>query len=571
MVFKVFVRNVIVTGKKHHKLGISSYENTIVRGSGWLNKKQCSKCKKYLSANTDYFQRDSRAKDGLDYMCKSCKKIERKRWDKPLTSEQKRRQAQYTRKYIHLNREKHNASQQRRRSFQKQLKADLTAGEWEECLRFFKHRDAYTGLPLTHTSQDHVIPVTYGGAYTKHNIVPCNRDINSSKGNNNMLQWYRQQIYFDEQRLKKILQWMGDYKKYLYVPLEQMKYMEFEDKNSLQYYKVTLPNGKTKNVYYTNLKNKAKLTMLIKLYLLKDWEDYCNDHWLWFGKFDPYQWNYEDRVKNFLSRCADFILIGNLKRGNIMTDDKRDQIYQNETPLSSTSTEVNDLFFSSASNKEYTKQSKNRNIILDNEILSGNIDADFKVKIHSKRLPIVMKRYRDSQCYKIKQLYKTDDVQVNKLYKLKNKDIQYRIYNLRAPEIITEQTWFQKRDNMDKKEYKKLANKPFRNLHGENLYEYRPHTIKGNKKGIIDRSKPYKWEWSYVWADNVFEFDGSKYRIDDSVEQYQGKLTKMNRKKVPDMEVRYEMDKILIFEQDGQRYYFDQKINRLDNNLIHAI
>ena len=324
--------------------------------------------------------------------------------------------------------------------------------------------------------------------------------------------------------------------------------------------------------YYTDLKT------LQNKYEAGNVYNYCLDHWLWFGKFDSYQWNYEDKVKSLLDRCGTFLLLGHFGHGGIITNYTNKKIINNAISLSLTSSEVSDLFYSSANDREYTSQAKGQNIILANEILAGNIDPHFKVKIHHKQRPKAMKRYKDSQYYKLKQLYRTDDIRIFKLHKLKNKDINYTYWKdstEKFPEVIEPHNKKlldkKTKESMCAKDYKKLANKPFRNLHGENLYEYRPHTIKGNKKGIIDRSKPYKWEWSYVWADNVFEFDGSKYRIDDSVEQYQGKLTKMNRKKVPDMEVRYEMDKILIFEQDGQRYYFDQKINRLDNNLIHAI
>lgn len=305
--------------------------------------------------------------------------------------------------------------------------------------------------------------------------------------------------------------------------------------------------------------------------------NYCNRCWLWTHRFDKFQLNYEDRVKSLLDRCGTFLLLGNYRGSGITTTYKHNQIINNEDFLSNLSTEISDLFYSNSENKDYTAEAKRSNVILANEVLLGNVQTQNN-RIDKRIKPKVMKRYKDSQYYKLKQLYRTDDIRIFKLHKLKNKDINYTYWKdstEKFPEIIEPHNKKlldkKTKESMCAKDYKKLANKPFRNLHGENLYEYRPHTIKGNKKGIIDRSKPYKWEWSYVWADNVFEFDGSKYRIDDSVEQYQGKLTKMNRKKVPDMEVRYEMDKILVFEQDGKRYYFDQKIDRIDNDLIHAI
>ena len=122
---------------------------------------------------------------------------------------------------------------------------------------------------------------------------------------------------------------------------------------------------------------------------------------------------------------------------------------------------------------------------------------------------------------------------------------------------------------MSKDDFKKEGNKPYRNLHGENVYQYRKRRIKGNNKGIIVPNASYSSDWCYVWADNVFELNEKKYRIHDKVEQYAGVEVKINRK--GGTEIRYDMDKILVYEQEGIKYYFDQQINRIDNKYIEAI
>jgi hypothetical protein len=98
----------------------------------------------------------------------------------------------------------------RRRTLQKKAIATLTLKEWEKCLKYFDHKDAYTGLPMDIVSQDHVIPVSKGGGYTMSNIVPCERDINCSKSAKDIFEWYTpDQPFYSEARLRKILKWTG--------------------------------------------------------------------------------------------------------------------------------------------------------------------------------------------------------------------------------------------------------------------------------------------------------------------------------------------------------------------------
>lgn len=97
----------------------------------------------------------------------------------------------------------------KRRTLKKNSIATMTTQDWRECLEFFNYKDAYTGLPMEKVSQDHVIPLSKGGAYTKQNIVPCDVKTNSSKNNNDMEEWFKKQPFFNENRLNKIYKWIG--------------------------------------------------------------------------------------------------------------------------------------------------------------------------------------------------------------------------------------------------------------------------------------------------------------------------------------------------------------------------
>lgn len=98
----------------------------------------------------------------------------------------------------------------KRRSLLRNLEASLTIEQWKLCLEYFDNRDAYTGLPMKVLTQDHIIPVSRGGGYTVNNIIPCDKHINSSKNNKEMEDWYREQLFFSEERLNKIYTYIDE-------------------------------------------------------------------------------------------------------------------------------------------------------------------------------------------------------------------------------------------------------------------------------------------------------------------------------------------------------------------------
>jgi hypothetical protein len=93
--------------------------------------------------------------------------------------------------------------------------------------------------------------------------------------------------------------------------------------------------------------------------------------------------------------------------------------------------------------------------------------------------------------------------------------------------------------------------------------------------GLIDPEKASSSEWCLVNTDNEFVFNGTRYRIDKSVDQYQGKKVCISHpsSKEKEYEIRYEMEKILCFhvppenEKDSY-YFFDENIEQINNELI---
>lgn len=74
---------------------------------------------------------------------------------------------------------------QRRRAMKKSLPAYLTGQQWEWLLEQSDHRCVYCGKHETEVGklhQDHVVPISQGGAYTVSNIVPACQKCNLEKG-----------------------------------------------------------------------------------------------------------------------------------------------------------------------------------------------------------------------------------------------------------------------------------------------------------------------------------------------------------------------------------------------------
>jgi hypothetical protein len=106
---------------------------------------------------------------------------------------------------------KYNGYKHKRRSRERELISTLNTEQWEQCQQHFNHKCAYCEKKQKLT-QDHFVPVSKGGEYTRVNIVPCCRPCNASKGNRNFFEWYPQQPFYSQKRERKILRYL-DYKK----------------------------------------------------------------------------------------------------------------------------------------------------------------------------------------------------------------------------------------------------------------------------------------------------------------------------------------------------------------------
>jgi hypothetical protein len=57
------------------------------------------------------------------------------------------------------------------------------------------------------TSLDHIVPRFRSGSSNRNNLVPACRSCNANKGSQDMEDWYKQQDFFDDLKLVKLVEW----------------------------------------------------------------------------------------------------------------------------------------------------------------------------------------------------------------------------------------------------------------------------------------------------------------------------------------------------------------------------
>ena len=80
----------------------------------------------------------------------------------------------------------------KRKAIKASLPHTLTAKRWREICEEYNYRCAYC-MEQVELTQDHIVPITKGGAYTEDNIVPACGPCNSSKGNKTLIVWLASQ------------------------------------------------------------------------------------------------------------------------------------------------------------------------------------------------------------------------------------------------------------------------------------------------------------------------------------------------------------------------------------------
>jgi 5-methylcytosine-specific restriction endonuclease McrA len=78
----------------------------------------------------------------------------------------------------------------------------------EEIYKAWNHLCGYCGD--TATSLDHIVPKFKSGSSNWYNLVPSCQRCNNNKASQEMEEWYRQQLFFKEENLERIQNWMNN-------------------------------------------------------------------------------------------------------------------------------------------------------------------------------------------------------------------------------------------------------------------------------------------------------------------------------------------------------------------------
>lgn len=230
--------------------------------------KRCSKCGEWKVASTVNFGKAKRNKYRLNSYCKKCQaeyykqyreahKEERKQYDKQRYEDNKDkileqnkqyrethkeeikerkkkynethkeqileykrknyyRYREYDRQYSRQYRREHPEvdlnNKIKRRSKIEQQGNGITKEQWLEMMEYFNWCDAYSGEYIGGSNNkrtvDHIVALNKGGEHTIWNLVPMSRSNNSSKQDKDMIEWYKIQDFYSEERLKKIQDWI---------------------------------------------------------------------------------------------------------------------------------------------------------------------------------------------------------------------------------------------------------------------------------------------------------------------------------------------------------------------------
>ena len=141
-------------------------------------------------------------------------KEDNKDYEKQYYEDNKEKLREYKRNWHSINKEKYKGqrriSKQKRRAKLKSLPATLSIEQWKTIKEDFNHQCAYCGKQLKNLTQDHFIPLSKDGEYTKENIIPACRSCNCSKNDKDFFEWYPVQPFYRKEREQYILEYLGN-------------------------------------------------------------------------------------------------------------------------------------------------------------------------------------------------------------------------------------------------------------------------------------------------------------------------------------------------------------------------
>ncbi|KEK22513.1 hypothetical protein [Bacillus gaemokensis] len=223
----------VVVGKECTKCGewkpLDGGFGTDTRGVGGKTS-ACRLCKREVSSNW-YIENKERKLDSHRKWREENKEYYRKYYE-----ENKGKVAGITRKWRQHNPEKYVLTRHRRSARKKALPSDFTIEHVEKVLTHFRNRCVLTDSTDFHW--DHVIPISIGHGGTVYgNMIPLRGDLNESKGDKNIFDWFktnRQRFELSYEKFNFLIEWLAfvngktvqEYRDYVYWCHENPRTLE---------------------------------------------------------------------------------------------------------------------------------------------------------------------------------------------------------------------------------------------------------------------------------------------------------------------------------------------------------
>lgn len=241
---------------------INNYEKSLESGRKWKQKNR----EKHIRYNRKYYQENKEH-------FKNIRELNREKRNDQI-SEWKKRNPDYRKKYYIANRKKeiensrkwrsenpekfalakkewnkrNNESVrlmcQRRRTRKNDSPNTLTPGQLKEILKKFDYKCSLTG-ETENVQLDHVIPLSSSkSGTTKGNIIPLRGDLNSSKNNKNIFEWYennKNRFGVTDDKFDSLISYLAElndmdvesYKKYVYRCHSKAMMTELKNTNDM--------------------------------------------------------------------------------------------------------------------------------------------------------------------------------------------------------------------------------------------------------------------------------------------------------------------------------------------------
>lgn len=97
------------------------------------------------------------------------------------------------------------------------------------------------------------------------------------------------------------------------------------------FYYIAQPNGRKYKIYRTVEQNTPEGRIeILNNSVLERWKNYISENWMHDTGKQAHNGSPEAKVKKMLDKCADFILLGELKYGGILTMEAQRKMFDNE-------------------------------------------------------------------------------------------------------------------------------------------------------------------------------------------------------------------------------------------------